>query len=104
MAGFYGFVVLFDACVHVLFFEKKLNNSVHDHGQKPLLSTVRDTPSGHGYVLISFYVSTRISYVFFSCHNSCFCLYKNFVRVFVLPLLTQKRVTRKSADVHPKRT
>ena len=49
MAGFYGFVVLFDACVHVLFFEKKLNNSVHDHGQKPLLSTVRDTPSGHGY-------------------------------------------------------
>ena len=66
MAGFYGFVVLFDACVHVLFFEKKLNNSVHDHGQKPLLSTVRDTPSGHGYVLISVYVSTRISYVFFS--------------------------------------
>ena len=53
MAGFYGFVVLFDACVHVLFFEKKLNNSVHDHGQKPLLSTVRDTPSGHGYGLSS---------------------------------------------------
>ena len=49
MAGFYGFIVLFDECVHVLFFEKKFNNSVQDNGQKPLLSTVRDTPSGHGY-------------------------------------------------------